>query len=142
MLIGSGVITIDELASGSSNGTRPISLPEPMPPEKVAAAKLAGSSFERPYDGVPNYIVGDTVRARLMSPTGHCRLPGYVRGHCGQIVGYHGAHVIADASAQNETFVEPLYTVCFQLSEIFPERAGSPDRVHLDLWERHLEAGK
>ncbi|MFY0612801.1 MAG: nitrile hydratase subunit beta [Hyphomicrobiaceae bacterium] len=140
MLVGSGVITIEELGSGVSNGKEATGLPTPMPPEKVATAKLAGASFARPYDGSPNHQVGDIVRARVMSPTGHCRLPAYVRGHSGQIVSYHGAHVVADASAHNEKVIEPLYTVRFQLSELFPERAGSTDRVHLDLWERHLEA--
>lgn len=139
MLVGSGLITIEELATGKSSGTVPDGLKPPMSENQVARAKQAGSSFERPHDGVPAFQTGDRVRARMISPTGHCRLPAYVRGHPGEVTACHGAHVLADASAHNRHAVEPLYTVRFRLCDLFPERAGSADCVHLDLWESHLE---
>jgi hypothetical protein len=116
--VGLGVITIDELGSGTSNGTEPIGLPAPMSPDTVATAKLAGASFDRPDDDAPSFKVGDTLPARLISPTGHCRRAAYVEGCRGQIMTYHGAHVVADASAHNEKVSEPLYTLRFQLSEL------------------------
>ena len=139
MLIGSGLITVEELAAGEAHGTRPEGLPEPMDAAAVNAAKLAGARFDRPYDGEPRFSVGDAVRARLISPTGHCRLPAYVRGHAGEVTACHGAHVLADAAAHNRTVIEPLYTVRFLIADLFDERAGSPDTVHLDLWESHLD---
>lgn len=140
MLIGSGIVTVEELASGVSNGDTPAGLPEPMSPAAVAEAKHLGASSERPFDGTPGFAVGDTVRARTFSPAGHCRLPAYVRGHVGEVTAYHGAHHFADASAHNQSTAEPLYTVRFTLSTLFPERQGSADAVHLDLWENHLES--
>ena len=139
MLIGSGIATVDELASGRSQAAKPDGLPAPMAADQVARAKRGSANPERPFDGEPAFTVDDTVRARLTSPTGHCRMPAYVRGHCGTIVRYHGAHVFADASAHNIDRAEPLYTVAFALEDLFPERAGSRDRVMLDLWESHLE---
>lgn len=139
MLVGAGVVTVEELASGRSDGTRPEELPSPMSAETVAKAKRGGAGFERPYDKTSQFEIGNRVRARLISPTGHCRLPAYVRGHWGEVVAYHGAHVVADAAAHNETRIEPLYTVRFRLSDLFPEREGAADRVHLDLWESHLD---
>lgn len=140
MFVGSGIATVSELASGQSDGSRPEGLAPPMPPEKVAEAKNAAVSFERPYDQAPRFQVGDAVRGRLITPVGHCRLPAYVRGHPGKIAGYRGAHIFADASAHGEIRPEPLYSVVFKLSDLFPEREDSKDQVYLDLWESHLEA--
>lgn len=139
MLVGSGIVTMEELVSGVSSGPKPQNLPDPMAAKDVAAAINTGVSFDRDYDGKPEFEVGDKVRGRMISPTGHCRLPAYVRGYAGQITAYHGAHVLADTSAHNQEVIEPLYTVCFSLGDLFPERRGSHDRVHLDLWESHLE---
>ena len=41
---------------------------------------------------------GDRVRARVMNPTGHTRLPRYVRGRKGRIARIHGVHVFPDAN--------------------------------------------
>jgi len=141
MLVGAGVVTVAELAAGKSDGSRPKELPQPMPAETVAKAKQGGAQFERPYDEAPAYKIGDRVRASLISPTGHCRLPAYVRGHFGEVVDYYGAHVVADAAAHNEVKLEPLYSVRFLISDLFPERTGAADRVCLDLWESHLDDG-
>lgn len=142
MLLGSEIITIDELATGKAAGPKRDGLSSPMPADVVAKAKRKGDSFQRPFDGAPNFRVGDRLRARMITPTGHCRLPAYVRGHLGEVTAYHGAHPLADASAHNIHVNEPLYTVRFRLSDLFPERAGSADAVHLDLWESHLEPVK
>ena len=139
MFVGSGIATVAELASGQSDGTRPEGLPPPMAPKTVAEAKNGGASFERPYDDKPRFEVGDSIRGRLITPVGHCRLPAYVRGHPGKIAAYRGAHLFADASAHNEERAEPLYSVVFKLSDLFPERQDSADQVYLDLWESHLE---
>ena len=139
MLVGSEMISVEELASGKSSGVVPKGLNAPMSAEQVGKAKKMAASFKRPYDGTPAFHVGDQVRARIMTPTGHCRLPAYVRGHHGEVTAYHGAHVLADASAHNQHVIEPLYTVRFRLCDLFPERKDSADLVHLDLWENHLE---
>ena len=82
---------------------------------------------------------GDAVRARLESTPGHTRLPAYVRGHRGIVTDCHGGFPLDDALARGETVVEALYTVRFEIGTLFPERAGSPDRVHVELWESHVE---
>jgi nitrile hydratase subunit beta len=139
MLVGSELVAIEELATGKSQRMKSSDLNPPMTADDVARIKKTGTSFERPYDDMPKFHAEDRVRARKISPTGHCRLPAYVRGHMGEITACHGAHVLADVSAHNQKAVEPLYTVRFRLSDLFPERSGSVDLVHLDLWESHLE---
>jgi len=139
MLVGSELVTVEELATGKSSGAKPDGLSKPMKAGDVEQVKQMGASFERPYDGLIKFQIEGHVRAKLITPTGHCRLPAYVRGHVGEVTACHGAHVLADASAHNRHVVEPLYTVRFWLSDLFPERDGCADLVHLDLWESHLE---
>ena len=138
MLLGSGLVTAEELATGRS--TQSVStFYKPMSAADVATASKATERFDRPYAGEPRFAVGDRVRAVLRGQPGHTRLPGYVRGHVGMVVAVHGAHVVPDENAQGRSIAEPLYTVDFALAELFSERAESADKVHLDLWERYLE---
>ena len=138
MLLGSGLVTAKELATGRSTQSVPTFL-KPMSAADVTTARNATERFDRHYSGEPRFGAGDHIRAVLRGQPGHTRLPRYVRGHVGIVVAVHGAHVGPDESAQGRSIAEPLYTVAFALAELFSERAGSADKVHLDLWERYLE---
>jgi nitrile hydratase subunit beta len=137
MLVNSGVATVEELAAGIATSPAP-GLPPPMAPADVAAAKKAVTRFDREA-GPPAFRVGDAVRAHDHGTAGHTRLPAYVRGRAGRIEACHGAHVLPDASARGESRAEPLYTVAFEASALWPEAAGRRDTVFLDLWESYLE---
>ncbi|MHA1158737.1 MAG: nitrile hydratase subunit beta [Alphaproteobacteria bacterium] len=138
MLVGSGLVTIEELASGRTDGTRPRGFAQPQPASAVASAKFMGANFERPYQERPGFAAGETIRNVNVLTVGHTRLPAYVRDRPGVIAACHGAHVLPDA-AHNVDRAEPLYSVGFRLADLFPEQAGSPDMVYLDLWESYLE---
>jgi nitrile hydratase len=88
----------------------------------------------------PRFATGDTVRARNVHPTGHTRLPRYVRGRSGVIECDHGAHVFPDSNArfQGEN-PQTLYTVRFAARELWGEVANPMDAVNLDLWEDYLD---
>ena len=138
MFLGSGLVTANELATGRSAQTGP-PLGKPMSAGDVAAARNKIARFDREYRDAPRFAVGDRARASLIGKPGHTRLPQYVRGHFGVVVQFHGAHVVPDENAQGRPVAEPLYTVAFELAELFTEQRGSRDTVHLDLWERYLE---
>jgi nitrile hydratase len=89
----------------------------------------------------PAFAPGDLVRAKDHGISGHTRLPAYLRGRPGRIEALHGAHVLPDANARGEARAEPLYTVAFEASALWPEAASRRDRVFLDLWESYLERG-
>src|SRR5215831_16110602 len=139
MLLGSGLVTVDELATGRSTQSGPAPGKKVMSAADVETARKNTPRFDRDYAGVPRFAVDDHVRAALTAQPGHTRLPRYVRGHVGVVVGVHGAHVVPDENAQGRSIAEPLYTIAFALAELFSERADSADKVHLDLWERYLE---
>lgn len=139
MLVGSELITLDELTAGESNGKRVLNLRSPMSAQDVHRIKCKTSSKKNQHDvSAPRYQVGDSVRTSIAGDPGHTRLPAYARGHCGVISAFHGGHPLDDASARGESRIEPLYTVMFEVAELFPERIDSPDRVHLELWESYL----
>ena len=88
----------------------------------------------------PRFAVGDRVRARTLNPTGHTRLPRYVRGHTGVVVLYHGAHVLPDTNAHGAgEQPQPLYTVRFTARDLWGPEAGTTDTLSLDLWESYLD---
>src|SRR5262249_50326836 len=127
ILLGSGLVTTKELAIG--HGT-PVTPPfEPMSASDVPIASKRSTRYNREYHGRPVFAVGDRVRTCLTGHTGHTRLPQYVRGHSGIVVDFHGAHVVPDENVRGRPVAEPLYTVAFELTELFPEPAALGDVV-------------
>ena len=105
----------------------------------VPAVLARGGPTERPPTAQARFAVGDQVRARLMHPSGHTRLPRYLRGHVGRIEAVRGMHVYPDTHAAG-LGEQPrwLYTVRFEASTLWgaDTTAGS---VHVDCWEPYLE---
>jgi nitrile hydratase len=134
-----GLVTPEEIASGHpAAGSVPQS--PPMTADKVPVVLAAGSPTLRATSMKPRFATGDTVRARNVHPTGHTRLPRYVRGRSGVIECDHGAHVFPDSNArfQGEN-PQTLYTVRFAARELWGEVANPMDAVNLDLWEDYLD---
>jgi nitrile hydratase len=132
-----GLATAQEIASGEA--LSPPKRVTPTPPEGVWPAVTAPGSYERKVDAPPLFKPGERVRARLINPRHHTRLPRYLRGQVGEIVHWHGAHVFPDSNAEGQG-EDPrhLYTVRFRAADI---GAKDPrDMIHADLWEPYLEA--
>ncbi len=110
-------------------------VPEPARPDYAPAAK--GSL--RTVDFAPAFSVGDPVRAKNMSPPGHTRLPGYVRGHTGVVELIQPAAVLPDTNAdfqgENPQYV---YSVRFDSRELWGA-AAEPFAVTAELFESYLE---
>ena len=139
LLVEHGLVSREELASGHGT-TPPLPLPRRPTAESVPVTLGKGAPTVRPAPSPARFAVGDAVRARVMNPVGHTRLPRYVRGRPGRIHAVHGAHVFADASAAGEG-EDPrwLYSVGFQARDIWGETARPGDEILLDLWEPYLE---
>jgi nitrile hydratase subunit beta len=136
MMVNSGVASVDEVARGKASSIAR-DLAPPMAPVAVAAAKRAVVRFDREA-GRPSFAVGEAVRARGHGVAGHTRLPAYARGRRGRSSGRTWAPWLA-SNACGDARAEPLYTVGFDASELWPEASGCRDRVFLDLWEGYLE---
>jgi len=139
MLVKARLVSPEELASGQPAPGAVKSDP-PLKAVLVAPSLARGGPTLRQIDHPPRFAVGDKVRARNLNPTGHTRLPRYVRGRLGVISQDHGAHVLPDANAHGlGERPQPLYQVRFEAAELWGAAAKGPDAVYLDLWEDYLD---
>jgi nitrile hydratase len=103
----------------------------PAPPHK---------DYARPLATPADFTIGGRVRAKLINPATHTRLPRYARGKVGVVVAEHGGHVFPDSNAiGNGEDPKRLYTVRFAARELWGDAANPNDTVSLDLWEPYLE---
>ncbi len=86
------------------------------------------------------FVKGDRVRARVINPSGHTRLPRYVRGKRGVIVRDWGVFVFPDTNAHHAgNKPQHCYCVSFQARELWGKSAAQRERLNIDLWEDYLE---
>jgi len=139
LIVRHGLVSEAELATGRPDPSAPRAVP-PLKGADVPAMLAHGGPTLREIGSPAAFKVGDRVRARNLNPTGHTRLPRYVRGHVGEITRTHGAHVFPDAHAhgQGERPAQ-LYQVKFDARALWGEAAAARDAVFLDLWEPYLE---
>jgi nitrile hydratase beta subunit len=89
----------------------------------------------------PRFREGDLVVARNINPTGHTRLPRYVRGKRGVVHRDWGEYVFADSNAHNGgKRAQHVYSVTFTARELWGKEAPSRDTLRIDLWEDYLDA--
>ena len=137
LLVQKGLVTKEEIAAGHpAPGT--VKATPPLAADRVAASLATGGPTERAIAQQPRFFPGQAVRARDMNPSGHTRLPRYVRGKTGTIARHHGAHVFPDTNAHG-LGEEPqhLYQVRFEARELWGDEGRNA--VYLDLWESYLE---
>jgi nitrile hydratase len=124
LLIEKGVLTREELER-RANGTFPLSNP---------SAPGRGNSVHR-----ERFKPGDRVRVKLDFVPGHIRLPGYVRGKVGTVVGESPAYPFPDAHAHGiHAEDEPTYDVRFHAQDLWPNGCD-PALVHVGVFQSYLE---
>lgn len=86
--------------------------------------------------------VGDKVTVRSDYVPGHVRMPGYIRGKSGVVVGVSPAYPFPDAHAHGiEAEDEPTYDVRFDSRDLWSDSAD-PAFVHVGVFESYLEPAK
>ena len=88
------------------------------------------------------FAIGDRVRVRDESVPGHMRMPGYVRGKYGVVVGVSPAYPFPDAHGHGVPAEdEPTYDVRFRSDDLWPG-SSDPALVHVGLFASYLERAK
>jgi nitrile hydratase len=119
-----GILTREELER-RAQGQFPLSMPS-----APGRSNVAGRSRLAP---------GDRVRVRADYVPGHVRMPGYIRGKTGVVVGVSPAYPFPDAHAHGVAAAdEPTYDVRFSAEELWPNSAD-PAFVHVGVFESYLE---
>jgi len=89
--------------------------------------------------GRPRLAIGDRVRVRPDHVPGHVRMPAYIRGKRGVVVGVSPVYPFPDAHAHGvPADDEPTYDVRFKSTELWPD-AAEPALVHVGVFESYLE---
>src|SRR5262249_54006567 len=134
-LVAAGDVSQAELDSErSAPGATKVS---PLLTIEAARATVAHrGSARRDVAVAARFKAGQKVRARNIHPTGHTRLPRYVRGKSGVVVLDRGVFLFPDTNAhlQGEK-PQHLYSVKFAARELWGERASPRDAVHVDMWD-------
>ena len=117
----------------------------------VSAADLAqkaGCVFPLAKPGVagrtnlPNaqdYTVGDRVKVRDDLVAGHVRLPAYLRGKRGEVVGCSPSYPFPDGHAHGvPSDPEPTFDVRFRAQDLWPESADDAF-VHAAIFRSYLQ---
>lgn len=143
LLVERGVITRDELIAKLDDAA------EVVGAEIATAVRTEGPDpiKEKPGAKSPraSFAKGDRVRARNINPSGHTRIPRYVRGKRGVIARDWGVYVFPDTNAHHAgTKPQHCYSIEFEARELWGKSADSRERnlrerVLIDLWEDYLE---
>ncbi|MEP6678162.1 MAG: nitrile hydratase subunit beta [Betaproteobacteria bacterium] len=119
-----GFVTREELERRA--GGR-VPLAAPSAPGRTNASE--GERFE----------AGDRVRVRDDYVPGHVRMPGYIRGKGGVIVGESPAYPFPDAHAHAlPSQDEPTYDVRFRSEELWPSSSDAA-LIHVGVFRSYLE---
>ena len=133
ILVERGLVTRAELLAKQNAATDPALIANAVPALGPAAVKSKAARRAR-------YAKGARVRARNLNPSGHTRLPRYVRGKVGTIARDWGVFAFADTNAHHAgTKPQHCYSVVFEARELWGKSANRRERVHIDLWEDYLE---
>ncbi|TXN05070.1 nitrile hydratase subunit beta [Methylobacterium sp. WL64] len=135
-----GLATPEEITAGRASApARPVA--RVLAQDGLEARFRAGFPSSRDPAAPARFTVGDAVLARNIHPTGHTRLPRYVRGRRGRIERIDGAFVYPDTNAygagENPTW---LYTVSFTARELWGESGDPGGIVTVAAFEPYLEA--
>jgi nitrile hydratase subunit beta len=139
----SGAFTQEELDSAAARVARGEPVPTRFDAGAVAAARRRIAPHEeRGYDAPPpRFAPGDRVTVSRRAAPGHSRCPAYLRGAPGVIESVHAPRPILDVYETEGGRIVPQawYTVAFDSTDLWDD-PGPAHRVHVDLWETHLEA--
>jgi nitrile hydratase len=123
LLVEKGLVTRDELER-RADGAFPLSSPSAPGRSNVAAAA--------------RFRVGDRVVVRNDHVPGHVRMPAYIRGKRGVVVGESPPYPFPDAAAHGVAAAdEPTYDVRFAAAELWPNAADAAF-VHVGVFQSYL----
>ena len=124
LCIEKGIVSREELER-RAQGSFPLSAPS-------APGRTNRPNRER-------FTPGDRVRVRLDYVPGHVRMPGYIRGKTGVVVGESPVYPFPDAHAHAvEAQDEPTYDVRFRSEDLWPNSSDAA-LVHVGVFQSYLE---
>ena len=143
LLIEKGLLTATEVEAGRADVATADVTRETfkVPPDIIPGVIFTSQPVARSNPDPPKFKTGEVVRAQNINPRTHTRLPRYVRGHLGRIMGLNETFSFPDTNAHGlGENPQHVYSVRFEGTELWGPDAGPRDAVYIDLWESYLEA--
>jgi nitrile hydratase subunit beta len=123
LLVEKGLVTREELET-LAGGRFPLAAP--IGPGRRAAP-------------LQSFAIGETVRVKNEYVPGHVRMPAYIRGKVGLVVGISPAYPFPDAAAHNmQASTEPTYDVRFRARDLWPDSCDDALN-HVGVFQSYLE---
>lgn len=123
LLVEKGLVTREELEA-MAGGAFPLA--SPIGPGRLASPP---QSFE----------IGETVKVKNDFVPGHVRMPAYIRGKTGTVVGISPPYPFPDAAAHNmQAAMEPTYDVRFRARDLWPDSCDDALN-HVGVFQSYLE---
>jgi nitrile hydratase len=108
--------------------------------EMVPEVVRTGGSTRLNLHVAPRFRPGDHVRVRNINPTGHTRLPRYLRGKRGTVEMDHGVFVFPDTNAHRKgERPQHVYAVRFTAHELWGPAVSDRDTLYVDIWDDYLD---
>jgi nitrile hydratase subunit beta len=124
LCIEKGLISRDELDAASG--------------ERVQLALRARAGRVAP-EQFPELHIGDWVVVKNEYVNGHIRVPAYVRGKMGRVVGISPAYPFPDAAAHGlESAKQRTFDVCFRSGDLWPDCCDDAE-INVGLFHGYLE---
>ena len=134
LLVERGIVTREELLAKQDASIDPALIANPIPARGPTPAREKSQKNPR-----ARFAKGTRVRARNLNPSGHTRLPRYVRGKAGVVARDWGVFVFPDTNAHHAgTKPQHCYCVAFDARELWG-KTTIRERLYIDLWEDYLE---
>jgi nitrile hydratase len=139
-LVASGDVTRVEIESGVPAPGSPKRTPLVTGANVAPATLFVRAPSRRSVPVVAQFKAEQQIRARNIHPTGHTRLPRYVRGKIGTIAVDRGVFLYPDSNAHHlGEKPQHLYSVRFAARELWGDQASPRDSIYLDMWDDYLE---
>jgi nitrile hydratase beta subunit len=111
-----------------------------LTPDMVTPVFIGGASARVDAEVAPKFKAGDAVVARNINPTGHTRLPRYLRGKRGVVHMDHGVFGLPDSMAHGRgDSAQHVYCVRFTARELWGADASERDSLYVDMWDDYLD---
>lgn len=111
-----------------------------LTPDLVAGMIANGGSTRVDAEAAARFKVGDEIRVRNINPTGHTRLPRYLRTHLGTVMEDHGVFIFPDTHAHGGgAKPQHLYSVRFSNQELWGEQGSPKDCCYVDVFDDYMD---
>ena len=111
-----------------------------LTPEQVPDLVATGATTRVDEDVAARFSPGDAIVTRNINPTGHTRLPRYLRGKRGTVERDHGVFIFPDTHAHGlGPKPQHVYSVRFSNRELWGPDGSPKDSCLVDVFDDYMD---